>query len=42
MSKPFNSVQSLCRLQIDAAIIIASRMIVMIITVTKIYWVLII
>ena len=41
MSKPFSSVQLLCKLQIDAAIIIASRMIVMMITVTKIYWVLI-
>ena len=41
MSKPLMDGKLICKLQIDAAVIIASRMIVMMITVTKMYWVLI-
>ena len=41
MSKPLMDSKWICKLQIDAAVIIASRMIVMMITVTKIYWILI-
>ena len=41
MNKPLTDSKWICKLQANAAVIIASKMIVMIITVAKFYWVLI-
>ena len=41
MNKPLMDSKWICKLKIDAAVVIASRIIVMVVTVTKIYWVLI-